>query len=187
MKVYLAAMYSLKNEVREREKDLKALGIECTSTWLKEPHDPKTGINEVTPEFCRETAHQDLQDILRSDVVVLFTVDGTTPTLRGGRHFESGFAYGVACMSTMNEIANPQLTIRDLKVITVGPRENIFHHIKSILNFPTWQGAMAFLLEQKDYVDRYDAMVARRLANHEITPLLNEIAPEYDPDTKKQN
>lgn len=184
MKVYLAAMYSLKDDIRLKAEDLKQLGIQCTSTWLKEPHDPKIGINEVTPEFCCETAHQDLDDILRSDVVVLFTVDGTIPTLRGGRHFESGFAYGISVAQTIKNLVIPNTTMRPMRVMTVGPKENIFHHLESIVNCATWQNAMACLLDYKKYVDEYDAMCERRLAEGSAESIFSAV---FEDDKKKQN
>lgn len=184
MRVYLAAMYSLKDDIRVKAEDLKRLGIEYTSTWLDEPHDPKTGINEVTPEFCCETAHKDLMDILNSDVLVLFTVDGTTPTLRGGRHFEAGFAYGISVAQTIKELAVPDVICRPLRILTVGPKENIFHHLESIANCATWQGALAFLTDYKEYVDKWDAMCAHKLATGTAVPMLSGV---FDPDKKRQN
>lgn len=170
MKVYLAAMYSLKEMVRKRAEDLSRLGIECTSTWLDEPHAPSTGLKEVTPEFCIETAHKDLSDILRSDVMVLFTEEPTTPTLRGGRHFESGFAYGIAMAQTLKLVAEDAF-VRPMQVMTVGPRENIFHHLELIRNHGSWNDALLYLIDYKTCVDQYDALRAEGLADGTLVPM----------------
>lgn len=184
MRVYLASMYSLKDDIRSKAEDLKRLGIECTSTWLEEPHSPTTGIKDLSDEQHCEYAHQDLKDILNSDVLVLFTVDGTIPTMRGGRHFETGFAYGISVAQTIRELAVPDSVCRPLRILTVGPKENIFHHLESIANCATWQSAMALLLDYKEYVDKYDAMCARRLAEGSVAPMISGV---FTTDKTKQN
>lgn len=121
MKVYLAGRYSQKEEIKRKAKELEQLGIEVTSSWLEEPHSPQIGLKELREEDARLYAQQDIADIYRADLVILFTVDPETPTVRGGRHFESGFAEG----------AGRQLVI-------CGPRENVFHYLPYVRQYATW-------------------------------------------------
>lgn len=121
MQVYLAGRYSQKEDIKVKARELESLGIEVTSSWLEEPHSPQVGLTELTPDLARFYAHQDLTDIYRADLVILFTVDPNTPTVRGGRHFESGFAHG---------LGRP--------LILCGPRENVFHYLPSVKQYDTW-------------------------------------------------
>lgn len=138
MRVYLAAMYARKQEMQAKAEELRALGIEVTSRWLLETSKPGIALKEAQQELgtkgLRGIARTDIQDILRADVTALFTEDPGLPTVRGGRHFESGFAYAVSFYS------NGQC-----KLITVGPRENIFHFLPDVQNFPTWEQAKQYL------------------------------------------
>ena len=144
MKVYIASMFSDKDRVKARVLELKALGIDCTSRWADETVPHNVTLKDCTDEYLRETAVADLVDILRADVVVLtvpepqLLVDATVAaSSRGGRHFESGFAYGISVAQTIKEIAVPESICRPLRVMTVGPKENIFHHLEAVANCAT--------------------------------------------------
>lgn len=115
LKVYLAARYSRKEEMSERAKELENLGISVTSRWLHEP----ASANGLGSE---EAAQQDIEDIDTSDLVVLFTESPEEAYVRGGRHFESGYAFG-----------------KGKPLITCGPIENTFHHIRKVVNIPIWE------------------------------------------------
>ena len=110
MKLYLAAMYALKDEIRVHAKTLRQAGHEITSGWLRERTDADTDLYDVSDRFCREHAEQDLQNIDEAQGLVLFTVEPIVPTKRGGRHVEFGYALA-----------------KRKKLFIVGPRENIFH------------------------------------------------------------
>ena len=126
--VYLAARYSRKNEIREKAKELIDLGITVTSRWLEEKEDPNATMADVGDAFCLEVANQDIEDIDHSDLVVLFTENPEEAYVRGGRHFESGYAYG---------LKKP--------LIILGPRENVFHHLLNVPNVETWEELKANL------------------------------------------
>ena len=118
MKVYLAARYTQKEEMKTVREILRKAGVMCTSSWLNEPHTPGTTLDQVLDTDLCEFAQQDMDDIRRCDLFVLFSVDPLLPTVRGGRHVETGYALG---------LGKP--------VYVVGPRENIFHYLPGVKHF----------------------------------------------------
>ena len=147
MKIYLAAAYSQLAETREKAKELESIGLECTSRWLKETAPPNCTMTDFTDSYLLSTAIVDIEDILAADVTVLFTTDEPLP--RGGRHFESGFAYG-----------------RGRKLMTVGPIENIFHFLPDTVHFEKWEDAKCFLLAEKYKRGPIDHRTARAAISH---------------------
>lgn len=123
--VYLAASFERKHELREYRAQLEAAGFEVTSRWLVEPDDDVP----YTDQDMRERALIDLEDVRRSRVVVVFTDPREKPRPGGGRHTELGLA-----------IAWEKV------VLTVGPREQVFHFLPQVANFPDWAGALAHLV-----------------------------------------
>ena len=85
-------MFSLKDEIRERAKQLCAAGHGVTSGWLHERKDPQTDLYDVSKRFSRDHAVNDIADIVAADALALFTVEPTQKTKRGGRHVEFGYA-----------------------------------------------------------------------------------------------
>lgn len=124
MKVYLAAQYKQKNELREYADSLRADGHAVVAEWLKEPYDPNCALADLTDESLRQIAEQDCNDIRRADVVMSFTVPETEATKRGGRHVEFGYALAF-----------------DKRLIVVGPKENIFHHLGDVEVYPDFDTA----------------------------------------------
>ncbi len=155
MRVYIASMFSDKDRVLARGEELASLGIECTSRWASESVPHNVTLAQCTDEYLRETAVADIQDILKADVVVLtvpedkLLVDATVASSsRGGRHFESGFVYGLA-VAQMMDGARPT---RELVVL--GKRENVFHYLDgtnttdafpAIKVIATWEGVKNYL------------------------------------------
>lgn len=126
--VYLAARYSRKLEIKEKAKELENIGIKVTSRWLEEKADPDSNLNDAPDSLNRTVAIQDIEDIDKADVLILFTEDPEKEYRRGGRHFESGYAYGI-----------------DKPIITLGPRENVFHYIEKVINVELWDELKANL------------------------------------------
>ena len=118
MKVYLAARYSRRDELREHKSILEKHGIEVTSRWLleNEPLDSKMG--QHTEDFYVETANIDIEDIDVADAVVFFSEEPFVGTPRGGRHVEFGYAHA---------IGRP--------IYVIGPKENIFHYRDRVYNY----------------------------------------------------
>lgn len=129
LSVYLAAQFARKDEMAKKRVELENYGITVTSQWTDEALDPTAELSDVDDETNTEVANSDLLDIDAADVLVFFTEDPTVGIVRGGRHVELGYAFGGG-----------------KKVITVGPRENIFHFLPEIINFRTWKQAKIYLL-----------------------------------------
>lgn len=101
MKIYVAAMYSKRIEVREHHaRILQEAGHEVTARWLWEGGLPGS---EVASAF------KDIEDVARADALVLVTNPIGTNFSGGGRCVEMGYAMAAGKL-----------------VIVVGERENIF-------------------------------------------------------------
>jgi hypothetical protein len=156
MRVYIASMFSDKDRVLARGNELAELGIESTSRWASETVPHNVTLKDCTDDYLRETAVADIEDILRADVVVLtvpepkLLVDATVASSsRGGRHFESGFVYGLIFAQAMDG-GRPT---REL--IVLGHKENVFHYLDGLgvtSHFPaiqimeTWDEVKGYLM-----------------------------------------
>lgn len=121
MKVYLAAPYSAKDLIKGYANELRASGVEVTSSWLDEPHKPNTQMHDLTHEEHQGYAVRDVQDVQVADILVLFT-DSTKTIIRAGRHVEFGIAVQ-----------------RKIPIYVVGDLyENIFHHLPGVTHFKSW-------------------------------------------------
>jgi hypothetical protein len=157
--VYIASMFSDKDRVKQRAQELALLGIDCSSRWADEKVPHNVTLQQCTDEYLRETAVADLDDIIRAEKLVLtvpedkLLVDATVAaSSRGGRHFESGFIYGLIFME-------PVSGTRRRELIILGKKENVFHyldgegvtkHYPAIKIFSTWDEVKQYLLEEKD-------------------------------------
>ncbi len=120
MKVYLAARYLRKKEIKSLVPLLAANNITTTSKWLDETFSETANLDEFTPTFCRATAYIDLADIEEADTFVFFSEDPKIGTPRGGRHVEFGYALA-----------------RGKRMIAIGGQENIFHYLPEIVHYST--------------------------------------------------
>lgn len=117
MKLYLAARYSRKDEMKAYAGMLRRGGYIVTSRWLDDPGE------EWTDKECpvwKERAIIDLEDVEEADVVVSFTHPRDTMTSGGGRHVEFGYGYALGKI-----------------MIIIGEKENVFHHLPGVRIFPT--------------------------------------------------
>ena len=123
LKVYLAARYDRRDELREYRTVLQSLGIQVTSRWLDEKTSTNSQMGDETEAFYVETAAIDIADIERADAFILFSENPLEGFKRGGRHFESGYAF------------------KAKKVIyVVGEwKENVFHYLPGIVHFCTFE------------------------------------------------
>jgi nucleoside 2-deoxyribosyltransferase len=122
MKVYLAARYSRKKEIKSLVPLLAENNIKTTSKWLDETGSDTAHLDEFTPSFCQATAYIDLADIEEADAFVFFAEDPKVGTPRGGRHVEFGYALA-----------------RGKRMIVIGGQENIFHYLPEIVHYQTVQ------------------------------------------------
>jgi nucleoside 2-deoxyribosyltransferase len=109
MKIYIAAMYSRREEMDRKANLLKHKGFEITSSWI---YSSGEGLS------LSDIALVDLADIDRADAIVSFTNE--IGTITGGRHVE--FGYGLA---------------KGKRLILIGGRENIFHYHPSVEQYST--------------------------------------------------
>lgn len=111
MKVYLSGSFDARDEIAKDAAFLRGLGFEITSSWLNEPP-----IRYDSPEHeewqKRARANEDLLDVERSDVVVVYT---HWPSTSGGLHVELGIAAALR-----------------KRIIVFGPRLNVFHYLNLV-------------------------------------------------------
>lgn len=117
--VYLASDFARHAYVEEVARAL-ALGrrdIVVVSRWHGTPGEEDVAGEGTTkahiPPGARDIALRAIEDIRRCDMFVLFT---SGEFARGGRHFETGLAYG---------LRKP--------IIVVGPVEHAFHSLPNVL------------------------------------------------------
>jgi hypothetical protein len=105
MDIYIAAPYPIRDRAVALMQRLEAEGFGVTSTWLREDD-----------ELADKYAQLDLDDIGRSDALVLMNPDEWKNAGTGGRHVEMGFALGL-----------------NRHVVVVGERSNIFHYLDEVV------------------------------------------------------
>ncbi len=120
MKIYLAARYTRREEMRERAIELEAMGHKVTSRWINGSH----GMDDDNPREAERFALEDFADLLEAGVVVSFTEAPRSGHSRGGRHVEFGMAVAVGKTT-----------------IVVGHRENVFHCLPWVVFYETWDEA----------------------------------------------
>src|SRR5271166_4676772 len=118
MILYLAARYTRKEEIREYAKKFEVAGHIVSATWFDEPHDGQATMAEVGDELMRVYADRDLAEIRQANAIVFYSETEHTHNRRGGRHVEFGYALGLG-----------------KRIIVVGPKENIFHHLPQVEHF----------------------------------------------------
>ena len=127
-KIYLAARFSRRDELRGYRDDLQKYGQTVTSRWLDQGDQDNEGIVEQVAEASTH-AYVDLHDVQEADMVVSFTENPYEVATRGGRHVEFGVGY-----------------ILHKAMVIIGPRENIFHCCAGVEQFDDWGSFMKSLL-----------------------------------------
>lgn len=125
MKIYLAANWSLKDEMRQARSFLHQAGHQVTSRWLDFPAQQSLNAPDLAddPEIGVAYASKDLEDIDAAECVLVFTEVASTT---GGLHVELGYALG-----------------RGKRVLVCGPRVNVFQCV--VEQYPNLAQAAAFL------------------------------------------
>jgi nucleoside 2-deoxyribosyltransferase len=103
----------------EWEKRLVPHGFEITSRWIRGNHEMDISVHENELERKKENrrfANEDVEDIDSADVVVVFSPRENFGQGRGGRHWETGYAWGSKRW-----------------VVLVGEQENVFHHLERVI------------------------------------------------------
>jgi nucleoside 2-deoxyribosyltransferase len=117
MKVYLAARFEQKTELKALVPLFADHHLEVYSRWLDEDIHPNSQLSELTPAYCAEQAQVDLDDIDECDLFVLFA-DAVPKTIRGGKHVECGYAIA-----------------QGLRVVVIGLPENIFQFLPGVIHY----------------------------------------------------
>ncbi len=125
MKVYLAARFERRQEIRPVRDDLWKMGHEVVSTWFDE-----VARMEDMPidTFYKKLALKDIAQIESAD---LFILDTEVPSERGGKEVEYGYAIG---------------QFQRIMVWIVGPARNVFHQLAD-RRFDTWHECLVVLGE----------------------------------------
>lgn len=95
MRIYIAAKYQKRHELRHLAWRLSELGHVITAQWLQDGEEGK-GIQEA--------AIMDVQDVLRADCLVFIGEPQASENRGGGRWFEFGLAYGTGkrCIAVLD-------------------------------------------------------------------------------------
>ncbi len=118
MKIYLAAKFSDKMEMRDVARKLQAAGHEVTATWINSDQETDDG---QTDEVLAKAAFDCLNDLQDSDLLLAFSRPRGTTHAGGGRHVEFGVAHTLA-----------------IPIVVIGPKgEHIFHYLPGIQFFDT--------------------------------------------------
>lgn len=125
---YLAAPYSWKEQIRAHAAQLSDEGWRVTARWVHEADPGSISFAARDAAQLEEYAIRDLSDIDDAELFVFFSLDPEVATPRGGRHVELGYALA-----------------RGKRIIVVGPRENIFHHLPQVECVGSW----------REFLDRY--------------------------------
>lgn len=105
MNIYIAAPYELRDDAIATMKLLESRGNRVTSSWLRH-------LDEEGDLYARI----DLADITRADMLLALNPGGWKQKGAGGRHVELGYALALG-----------------KKIVVVGVRSNIFHHLSHVL------------------------------------------------------
>ena len=125
MKLYIAARFEHRPELRPYRDQLWALGHQVVSTWLDEVARPEGMSKKV---FWKKLALKDVAEIKSADVLIL---DTHVASDRGGKEVEYGIALG--------GFQTQQLWI-------VGPQRNVFHELADLV-FADWDECIAYVSE----------------------------------------
>ena len=140
MKIYLAASYAERFNLRTRATQLEALGHEITSRWIYEPESNTELSDRVSAGTCTPEDIGELQGIACSDACHIFEsnciiMQSTEAPARGGRHFEMGIAY---CLATGYE--------GRMRLIIIGSRpETVFYYLPAFEFVDSWDRAIELM------------------------------------------
>lgn len=121
MKIYLAARYLRRDELREYRRKLKELGHEVTSRWLDERKDAASTVHDVTEAEHIKIALRDLEDVAAADMFVVFNNEKGMKK-RGGHHVEMGYAMA-----------------KGKKLVVLEEKENTFCYLPEIKFFKNFE------------------------------------------------
>lgn len=128
MKVYIAAQYARKREVRQYSLILRDHGHAVVQTWHLEPHEANVTLAQCGDELLVQYSERDLGELRTCDILIFFAEDQHSQPPRGGRHVEFGYALA-----------------HDKRILVVGERENMFHYLPDVEVYPSFSAAIQAL------------------------------------------
>lgn len=146
-RIYLAARYSRRAELRTYAHQLEVAGVgEVVSRWLIEDHEWDGAADELA--LAQRLAADDLYDLRSADLVIVFTEQANAGGRnRGGRHVEFGLAL-------------ERWARGECRLVVVGPAENVFH--SHAARFPAWPALLRQLVGELDPHERHHPSNAER-------------------------
>ena len=125
MRIYLAASFSRKEELKKYREDMEAIGHECSSRWLDVEANDAAADLTLDEKTLQKYARKDLEDVVGSDMLIVFSEEEGVAA-RGGKHVEYGCALGCG-----------------IDVAVVGRTEHLFHHMKGVPVYTNWEECLA--------------------------------------------
>lgn len=123
MKIYIAAKFARREDMRPMRDAIWDAGHEVVSTWIDEVKRPE-GMDSET--FKKKLAIKDVAEVFSADLLIL---DTAFPSETGGKEVEFGIALG---------------RFQTKLIWIVGPKRNVFHELAD-RTFPTWDLAIMAL------------------------------------------
>lgn len=170
-RAYLAARYSRRDELRGYAEQLRELGLaDVEARWLVGTHDwaGDAGSPEALAA-AQKFADDDLDDLQRAHLVVVFTEEPAAERLRG---YVAGALEDYVPGHTSDEALADEVAARfgrdrggrhvelgvaigmGKHVVIVGPAENVFCTHPVVVRYATWADALAHLVRWKDAVEQ---------------------------------
>jgi nucleoside 2-deoxyribosyltransferase len=131
MRLYLAASYSRKKEIKAIAKRFRKAGFKITSDWF----------NRTDGLHLKEEAESDIAGVRLCDALVRFTDkadESYVPIelISGGRMFETGFACAIGKI-----------------IVTVGGKQNVFDDLPYIIHAENVSHAIKILRRKRDGIN----------------------------------
>lgn len=123
MKIYIAAKFARREDMRPFKDQIWNAGHEIVSSWLDEVKRPE-GMDSET--FKKKLAIKDLVEVISADLLIL---DTFFPSETGGKEVEFGIALG---------------RFQTKMIWVVGPKRNVFHELADKV-FDNWADAIGTL------------------------------------------
>jgi len=139
MRVYLSARFSRQQELRSYAEQLRAEGIEVVSAWHDLESPSSDGFSGVGEERLRWLAMMDLQQLVGTNAVVVFSDRGVQHFgsqmrgMDGEKHLESGVALALG-----------------RRILLVGEVENKYQHLPDVERFPAWPECLARICQLRN-------------------------------------
>lgn len=131
MKIYLAVRFGRQEEMKAIKKQIVELGYDVVSRWLEVEFSGTRAEERATDKHREKWSLIDYYDVKDCDTIVNFT-EPPDSCGRGGRHVEFGLA-----------------TAWGKRLVVIGYRENVFHHLPQVEFYETLEQFLAALEKER--------------------------------------